>query len=176
MPLPNDYTGQDCSLARALEVVGERWTLLIVRDLLYGVRRFNDFRRHLNIPSAVLRDRLNRLVEKGIAQRTAGSTSYQEYTPTEAGEQLWPVIWSLMSWGNRFRGTCDEPRTFTHADCGHAISNRGDCPKCGTFPPVHDIVIQPKNPQQVTTNVVADAPKDAIGEALRAPHRLLTPF
>ncbi len=62
MALPREYLGEDCALARALEIVGERWTLLIVRDSFYGVRRFSDFRDHLGIPRAVLTDRLNLLV------------------------------------------------------------------------------------------------------------------
>ena len=73
--LGKDYQRQDCSLARALEVVGERWTLLIVRDAFYGVRRFNDFQAHLDIPKAVLSDRLNGLVEDGILERLARPTS-----------------------------------------------------------------------------------------------------
>ena len=67
--LGKDYERQDCSIARALEVVGERWTLLIVRDALYGVRRFNDFHAHLDVPKAVLSDRLSSLVEHGILER-----------------------------------------------------------------------------------------------------------
>src|SRR5574341_808466 len=67
--LGKDYERQDCSLARALEVIGERWTLLIVRDAFYGVRRFSDFQAHLDVPKAVLSDRLAGLVEEGILQR-----------------------------------------------------------------------------------------------------------
>ena len=67
--LGKDYEGQDCSIARSLEVVGERWTLLIVRDAFYGVRRFNDFQAHLDIPKAVLSDRLSGLVEEGMLER-----------------------------------------------------------------------------------------------------------
>ena len=63
--LGKDYQRQDCSLARALEVIGERWTLLIVRDAFYGVRRFNDFQVHLDIPKAVLSDRLSGLADDG---------------------------------------------------------------------------------------------------------------
>jgi DNA-binding HxlR family transcriptional regulator len=68
-PAPTDYDGQDCALARALEVVGERWTPLILRDAFYGVRRFSDFQVHLDIPRAVLADRLNGLVEDGLLVR-----------------------------------------------------------------------------------------------------------
>ena len=67
--LGKDYERQDCSLARALEVIGERWTLLIVRDAFYGVRRFNDFHAHLDLPKAVLSARLSGLVEDGILAR-----------------------------------------------------------------------------------------------------------
>src|ERR1700684_1700595 len=66
MPLPHDYAIQQCSLARALEVVGERWTLLIVRDAFFGVRRFGDFAHHLRIPRAVLAQRLETLVAHGV--------------------------------------------------------------------------------------------------------------
>src|SRR4051794_11162390 len=67
--LGNDYRRQDCALARALETVGERWTLLIVRDAFFGVRRFSDFQAHLDIPKAVLSDRLAGLVEGGVLER-----------------------------------------------------------------------------------------------------------
>jgi DNA-binding HxlR family transcriptional regulator len=74
--LGKDYEGQDCALARALEVIGERWTLLIVRDAFYGVHRFNDFHAHLDIPKAVLSERLNGLTEDGILEgcSSAGGT------------------------------------------------------------------------------------------------------
>ena len=69
MPLGTDYAGQGCSLARTLEVVGERWTLLILRDLFFGVRRFSDLQRHLDIPRAVLSARIAALVEGGLVER-----------------------------------------------------------------------------------------------------------
>ena len=71
MPLGSDYAGQSCSLARCLEIVGERWTLLIVRDLFFGVRRFSDLQRHLDIPRAVLSARLATLVDAGLVERRA---------------------------------------------------------------------------------------------------------
>ena len=73
MALPKDYTGQGCSLARTLEVVGERWTLLIVRDAFFGVRRFGDFAAHLAIPRAVLTHRLSALVTDGVLAVAPGS-------------------------------------------------------------------------------------------------------
>jgi DNA-binding HxlR family transcriptional regulator len=70
MALPREYAGEDCPLARSLEIIGERWTLLIIRDAFYGVRRFSDFRDHLGIPRAVLAERLGLLVEHGILERS----------------------------------------------------------------------------------------------------------
>src|SRR5688500_12687110 len=89
MPLGTDYAGQTCSLARTLEVVGERWTLLIVRDLFFGVRRFSDLQRHLDIPRAVLSARLAALVEAGIVEP-------DPYRLSERGEELWPAVHALM--------------------------------------------------------------------------------
>src|SRR5881628_6180 len=116
--LGKDYERQDCAIARALEVIGERWTLLIVRDAFYGVRRFNDLQAHLDIPKAVLADRLRGLVEDGILERRpdpdhAGRHLY-ELTP--AGLDLWPVLRALLAWGGRHRGL--NSRVFKHADCG----------------------------------------------------------
>src|SRR5438309_3622334 len=94
--LGKDYEGQDCSLARALEVVGERWTLLIVRDAFYGVRRFGDFAAHLSIPRAVLTERLMTLVAADVMQRVDGG-----YQLTAKGLSLWPVVRSLAAWGDQ---------------------------------------------------------------------------
>jgi DNA-binding HxlR family transcriptional regulator len=99
MALPREYLGEDCALARALEIVGERWTLLIVRDAFYGVRRFSDFRDHLGIPRAVLTDRLNLLVEQGILERSAGASGRDEYA---SHGQRSPRKVVVMSWGNDF--------------------------------------------------------------------------
>src|SRR5881409_104343 len=95
--LGKDYEGQDCSLARALEVVGERWTLLIVRDAFFGVRRFGDFAAQLGIPRAVLTSRLKALVREGVLVRENA-----EYRLTDKGVALWPVVRALMGWGDAF--------------------------------------------------------------------------
>ena len=90
MPLGTDYARQDCSLARSLEVVGERWTLLILRDCFFGVRRFSDFQTHLDISRAVLSSRLDALVADGLLTRSA--TGHPEYALTEEAMGLWPVL------------------------------------------------------------------------------------
>src|ERR1700684_4263458 len=101
MALPNDYAGQACSLARSLEIVGERWTMLIVRDAFWGVRRFADFTGHLRIPRAVLASRLKTLVAARVMTKVAGER-HLEYELTDKGAALWPVVASLMSWGGDF--------------------------------------------------------------------------
>ena len=109
MPLGTDYAGQTCSLARTLELVGERWTLLIVRDLFFGVRRFSDLQRHLDIPRAVLASRLATLVEAGVVER-------DPYRLTAAGEELWPAVHALMQWGER------TPRRAGRGGCSRTSS------------------------------------------------------
>src|SRR5512135_1668865 len=103
--LGSDYQRQDCSLARALEVVGERWTLLIIRDAFYGVRRFNDFQVHLDIPKAVLAERLRGLVADGLLERLPDPdhAGRQLYQLTSTGRDLWPAVHALMRWGSRHR-------------------------------------------------------------------------
>src|ERR1700734_2367806 len=99
MALPKDYVGQWCSLSRALEVVGERWTLLIVRDAFFGVRRFGDFAARLGVSRAVLTERLESLREAGVLAETPGSHGYSEYMLTAKGLSLWPVVPDPLRWG-----------------------------------------------------------------------------
>jgi DNA-binding HxlR family transcriptional regulator len=167
--LGKDYEAQDCSLARALGVIGERWTLLIVRDAFYGVRRFNDFHVHLDIPKAVLADRLAGLVEDGVLERRhdpehAGRSLYEL---TAAGRDLWPVLYALLVWGDRHRYR--NSRSFKHAACGTELDDRGRCPRCGLTPDPADILSEPRPGRGATRD-------DKVALALRAPHRLLEPI
>jgi DNA-binding HxlR family transcriptional regulator len=102
--LRNDYTGQDCSIARALEVVGERWTLLIVRDAFLGLRRFDQFQESLGIARNVLTDRLNRLVKEGILDRVLYSEHPEryEYRLTTKGRDLAVTLAGLRQWGDKY--------------------------------------------------------------------------
>ena len=120
MALPNDYAGQACSLARSLEIIGERWTLLIVRDAFWGVRRFADFIDHLRIPRAVLASRLKALIAAGVMTRVAGER-HLEYELTGKGAALWPVVLSLMSWGDDFCAPAGPRRLFRHAADGGQV-------------------------------------------------------
>jgi DNA-binding HxlR family transcriptional regulator len=167
--LGKDYERQDCGIARALEVIGERWTLLIVRDALYGVRRFSEFHAHLDVPKAVLSDRLNGLVEHGILERQpdpdhAGRSLYEL---TDAGRELWPVLHALVVWSDH--NNFSNSRLFRHAECGTELDEAADCPACGITPAVGDILTEPRPGRGRRRD-------DPVAIALRAPHRLLEPL
>lgn len=102
--LKRDYEGQNCSIARALEVVGERWTLLIVRDAFLGLRRFEQFQESLGIARNVLTDRLNRLVDEGILDRVRYSERPEryEYRLTRKGRDLQIALAGLRQWGDKY--------------------------------------------------------------------------
>src|SRR3954447_7007537 len=120
MALGVDYLAQDCSLARALEIVGERWTLLILRDAFFGVRRFSDFAAHLDISKAVLSQRLASLVEAGLLRRSS-TGGHAVYEVTEEALALWPAVFALTQWGEQQTSPDRPRRVFTHADCGGRI-------------------------------------------------------
>jgi DNA-binding HxlR family transcriptional regulator len=167
--LRREYDGQACALARSLEVVGERWTLLILRDLFFGVRRFSDLQTHLDVPRAVLSTRLARLVEAGVVERRPYRPGREEYVLTAAGMELWPIVHQLMQWGERHLVADGPVRLFAHATCGSDLSSHGDCPSCGTAPHPEEIETRPG------PGVPSVVRRDPISRALRRPHRLLTP-
>ncbi|MGV9886060.1 winged helix-turn-helix transcriptional regulator [Streptomyces sp. NPDC003395] len=172
MALGKDYAAQECSIARALEVVGERWTLLVIRDAFFGVRRYNDFLVHLGIPRAVLAGRLQTLTEQGILdkRRYQQTPPRDEYVLTERGIALWPTLRSLGLWGREHYG--ERPlRLFRHATCGTAreLGPYGECPDCGTIVPVTDVVMEPG------PGLDRD-PADPVSRALLRPRRLLQPL
>ena len=132
--LPRTYENQVCSVARALEVLGDRWTLLVLRDAFSRVRRFEDFQRSLGVARNVLTDRLNRLVDEGILRRVP----YQdrpvrfEYRLTDKGRELWPVMMTLMQWGDRhYIEPEGRPLVVRHRDCGGEVTGHLSCSKCG---------------------------------------------
>jgi DNA-binding HxlR family transcriptional regulator len=167
--LGKDYADQDCALARALEVIGERWTTLILRDAFYGVRRFSDFQAHLDIPKAVLAERLNGLVEDGLLERIPDPrhAGRHQYVLTPIGTDLWPALHALMGWGERHRAA--NSRIFKHAACGTALDDEGKCPRCDLTPAPEDIITEPRPGRRTGRD-------DPVAVALQAPHRLLEPL
>lgn len=120
----SEFKSQLCSVARSLEIVGEWWTLLIVREAFFGVRRFNEFQKKLGIARNVLSERLTKLVEAGIMERHAvsGRGNPQDYELTEMGHDLFPVVVALMQWGDRWiSGTGAEPVTIIERESGEVI-------------------------------------------------------
>ena len=101
--LKRDYEGQNCSIARTLEVVGDRWTLLIIRDVFLGLRRFDQLQESLGVARNVLADRLNRLVEHGILERVPYSERPPrfEYRLTDKGRELNVALTALRQWGDQ---------------------------------------------------------------------------
>jgi DNA-binding HxlR family transcriptional regulator len=124
---------QVCSIARTLEVLGERWTLLVIRDVFNGRRRFDQIQENLGVARNVLSTRLGWLVEEGILEKRA----YQERPPryeyflTEKGLDLWPVMISLLHWGDRYRSSEGPPLLIRHKRCGGLVDDRGTCTECG---------------------------------------------
>ena len=132
--LQRDYPTQYCPVAGSLEVVGERWTLLIIRDVFLGIRRFEDLQRDLGVARNVLQARLERLVEHGILVKRP----YQErplrceYRLTEKGADLWPVLVALLNWGDRYTIDGERPMILRHRVCGGELDDRRRCTVCGS--------------------------------------------
>jgi DNA-binding HxlR family transcriptional regulator len=161
--LGNTYSGQVCSAARALEVIGERWTILIVRDAFLGVRRFDDFQRSLGIARNVLQGRLERLVENGILERVRYQERPErfEYRLTEKGLDLWPVVVSLLAWGDRHMAPDGPPVVLEHRGCGGRVNDRRICEACGAL-------LGPRDASARRGPALADAAADAVQPALAA--------
>lgn len=126
-------SGMNCSIARTLDIVGEWWTLLVIRDAFLGVRRFEDFQRRLGVARNILTARLQRLVEDGILERRRYQEHPErfEYVLTERGRDLFPVITALREWGDRWvAGEAGPPVVVSHAACGHPVELQVVCPHC----------------------------------------------
>jgi DNA-binding HxlR family transcriptional regulator len=124
----------NCSVARTLEVVGEWWTMLVMREAFSGVRRFDEFQARLGIARNVLAARLQRLVDSEILERRRYQERPErfEYRLTEKGLDLYPVLLSLMRWGDRWMaGPEGPPVRLLHEGCGHEVTSVLACSECG---------------------------------------------
>lgn len=123
----------NCSVAQTLEIVGDWWTLLVVRDLLLGISRFDDLQERLGIARNVLSDRLTTLVGAGVVDKVP----YQErperydYVLTEKGADLWTVVTAMREWGDRWAAPGGEPVQMQHRSCGHVATVVPTCSDCG---------------------------------------------
>ncbi|MFC3713964.1 winged helix-turn-helix transcriptional regulator [Sphingoaurantiacus capsulatus] len=141
----NDLASENCSLARSLAVVGDRWTLLILRDAFLRVRRFDDFQASTGIARRVLAERLPKLVDDGILEKLP----YQErpiryeYRLTPKGLDLYPVILALVHWGDaHYAGEAGPPLLHRHKACGHVFRSEVCCSECGEQVTARDVAVE----------------------------------
>jgi DNA-binding HxlR family transcriptional regulator len=128
------------SVGRALDLVGERWTLLILREAFFGVRRYGQFVRNLNIPRPTLSARLKSLVDTGLLQRVPYAEDREEYRLTAAGLELFPAIVILMKWGDRYVPDPDGPAVLLeHSACGQVGDAYVACRCCGEEITAHNV-------------------------------------
>jgi DNA-binding HxlR family transcriptional regulator len=123
----------NCSIARTLDVVGEWWTLLILRDAFRGTRRFDDFQQSLGLARSVLTARLGKLTEHGVLERRAYSSHppRYEYHLTDKGRALFPVIAALLAWGDQWApNPAGPPVVLVHETCGNVTAPVLTCPHC----------------------------------------------
>lgn len=126
------------SIAAALDIIGDRWTILILRDVFRGIRRYDELRRDLDIPRAVLADRLRRLVEHEVLvkRQYQDRPARYEYRLTRMGLELSPILIALMQWGDRWLSLEGPPILLVHEPCGTEIQLELSCRTCGVdFPP-----------------------------------------
>jgi DNA-binding HxlR family transcriptional regulator len=131
--LANDYPEQVCSVARSLEVVGERWTLLVLRDVFLGLHRFDELIDSLGVTRTVLTSRLRKLVDEGVLERRRYHEHPErfEYHVTAKGQALFPVIAHLMRWGDTFYAeAAGPPRLLLHHGCGGELHSALVCDRC----------------------------------------------
>lgn len=135
-----------CAVARTMEILGERWNFLVLREAFLGTRRFDDFQRGIGVARNILSDRLKTLVDAGILERR----QYQdrpprfEYRLTEAGLDLYPTMVALMQWGDRHLPNPDGPSlVLEHRTCGHETSPVMVCDRCGEPVRARDVRAKP---------------------------------
>ncbi|KQZ08560.1 HxlR family transcriptional regulator [Agromyces sp. Root1464] len=144
--LGRTYERENCSAARALEVVGERWSLLIIRDAMFGgARRFTDFERSLGIASNVLAARLELFTENGLmeSRRAADGAEVREYVLTARARDLEPVILALSAWGDTWAAPNGAPIVYRHRRCESPVHLDLRCDTCGDSLPPGEIVAVP---------------------------------
>ncbi|MEV2214864.1 helix-turn-helix domain-containing protein [Streptomyces sp. NPDC050997] len=126
-------SGVACSIARATDLFGDAWTALIMRDVLAGIRRFDELAEDLGLSRKVLAARLARLIEEGVLTRERYQVSppREEYVATEKGQELYPVLLALMTWGDKwYAGPAGPPTRIRHDACGHFTTPVVACDAC----------------------------------------------
>ncbi|MFR9775198.1 winged helix-turn-helix transcriptional regulator [Micromonospora sp. MS34] len=147
-PAALDWSVENCTIARAMEILGERWTLVVLREVFNGVRRFDDMRVRTGIPRQVLTNRLAMLVEQGVLRREPyrepGSRVRHEYRLTDKGLDLWPVLVAVLGWGDRYLADPDgSPLAVSHRDCGAEVRVALRCARGHELTDPRDVLPRP---------------------------------
>ncbi len=139
-----DLSTQTCSIARAVAQVGDEWTIMILREMFMGTRRFDDFLRFTGMSSHLLSVRLKKLEAQGVIRREAYSERplRHEYRLTRMGRELWPVVIALKQWGDRWLVAAEPPVEIVHKGCGHETRPQLTCSACGEAMQAHDATIR----------------------------------
>jgi DNA-binding HxlR family transcriptional regulator len=138
--LGRSYDKEVCSAARALEIVGERWSLLILRNAAFaGMTRFTEFQKSLDIAPNVLAARLEHFVETGLMATSGGPEGRQTYHLTKKGLHFKPVIIALTEWGDRWAAPDGPPVVYEHEGCGGRVRHRLYCKTCAERPRTQDV-------------------------------------
>jgi DNA-binding HxlR family transcriptional regulator len=131
-PVALDWSIDTCTIGRAMEILGEKWTVVVLREVFNGVRRFDDMRRHTGIPRQVLTNRLGSLVTHGLLRREPyqepGARLRHEYKLTRQGLDLYPMLIALAAWGDRYLADPEgPPLEFVHRDCEEPVHMEIHC-------------------------------------------------
>jgi DNA-binding HxlR family transcriptional regulator len=139
------YQDQDCSAARALELIGERWSLLILRDAIFrGFTRFSEFQHALEIAPNILAKRLENFVAAGLMETRQQSerSEHRDYCLTNKGQELKPVVMALSAWGAKW--TRPGRMIYAHENCGGEVALRMRCTVCDVAPDLSDVIVAPR--------------------------------
>jgi len=141
----SELADQNCSAAHTIAVIGDRWTLMLLRDLFLGVRRFDDFERRLGISRSIIADRLKHLVDEGVLRREAYQESpvRHEYRLTDKGLALHPVIMAIVHWGDTYYAdAAGPPLLHRHRSCGCDFAPVLACSECGEPVGARDVEVR----------------------------------
>lgn len=139
----DELADERCSITRPLVVLGDRWTLVILKHAFSGVRRFSVFQSVLGISRSRLQDRLERLVEHDILMKAkAPGTAYEEYRLTTKGHDLYPILMAIRDWGDTYMAPDGPPVRYTHRDCGGEAHSHLLCDRCGHEVSAREISVQ----------------------------------
>jgi DNA-binding HxlR family transcriptional regulator len=140
-----ELSEQRCSVARALAVIGDRWTLMVLRDCFLGVRRFEAFQARLGISRSIIAERLKLLVDEGLLRKEAyqDRPARHEYRLTQKGLDLHPIIMSIVRWGDaHYAGESGPPLVHRHKACGHDFAPVMTCSECGEAIGARDVEVR----------------------------------